>query len=76
MSLNHVELEELARAMHEDSGITGNLTHEDIAKRFFDASWAALCHNTDRAARFYQPDDTSPEARIYRLMGEALRSDG
>lgn len=76
MSLTRVELEELARAMHEDSGLTGNLTHEDIAKRFFDAAWAALCHNTNRAARFYQPTDQSPEARIYRLMGDALQPNG
>lgn len=75
MSLTRAELEELARAMHEDSGIAGNLTHEDIAKRFFDSTWAALCHNTDRAGRFYQPNDTSPEARIYRLMYYALRPD-
>jgi hypothetical protein len=75
MSLTKDELEELVRAIHADTGLAdnGGLTHQQVAERFLDSSWAALCHNTGRAGRFYQPSDNSPEARIYRLMYKALR---
>lgn len=75
MSITSQELEELVSAIHADTGLeaNGGLTLQQVAERFLNSSWAALCHNTGRAGRFYQPDDQSPEARIYRLMYKALR---
>lgn len=73
MSLDREELEELVTAIHEGNGIGGDKSYEDVAKRFLDATWSAISHQTGRCGRFYQPDDTSPEARIYRLMTMAFQ---
>lgn len=73
MSLTRDELEELANAMYAETGFFGPLKQADAHKRFFDSAWSALCHQTGRCGRFYQPDDDSPEARIYRLMSKAFK---
>jgi hypothetical protein len=72
MSLTPEEREELVNAIHDDAGLLGSLTSNQAMQRFHDSSWAALCHTTGRAGRYYQPTDTSAEARIYRLMSKAF----
>lgn len=75
MSLSAEEREELVRALKElDGSFSNSPTHtpEEANALFEKATWSALCHVTGRAAKFYMPDDSSPEARIYRLMGKAF----
>lgn len=73
MSLTREEREELVNAIHEGTGFQGNMTYEEVAKRFHDSAWSAICHTTGRCGRGYQPDDPSPEARIYHLLMKAFR---
>jgi hypothetical protein len=74
MSLTREEREELVEAIHEGAGLGGGISFTDMVARFHASAWGALCHNTGRCGRGYQPDDTSPEAKIYRLMSKAFGS--
>lgn len=73
MSISKEEREALVDAIHAGSWPSGEMSRADAAMRFFDSTWAALCHSTGRCGRFYQPDDPSPEARIYHLMKKAFQ---
>ena len=42
----------------------------DTALKLYDVLWSAICHQTNRAARFYQGD--TPEARLYQALGHAF----
>ena len=76
MGLTKSELEELVTALNEtdqDEPLSLGLSHEEITHRLYDGTWNAICHQTGRCGRFYDPTDLSPRARIYRLMSKALK---
>jgi hypothetical protein len=72
MSLTKEEREELVDALHENAGFAGQLSYEEMIRRFYDSTWSALCHTTGRCGRGFLPEDQTPEARIYRLMLKAF----
>jgi hypothetical protein len=72
MSLTREEREELVAALHENAGLGGELSYQQMQERFYESAWGAICHTTGRCGRGYMPDDVSPEARIYRLMMKAI----
>ena len=72
MSLTREEREELVNAIHAGTGFEGKMTFAEVCQRTHESLWSALCHTTGRCGRGYQPDDTSPEAVMYRLLMKAF----